>query len=331
MPPTSLHDIPPTFKRSKKGLLKRLARLNLSFTLTSYAAVSPTSTTFSDFQMCQRQRIGESNARRILARAQAYTTNPTVGNISGPPTADRSSVQSTLEDEKMAQSEQAMIPYINQMRRTMQEPAYQVMCYATHAEDEARRKEEHRIQGQKQELVLRINKCRAFEHSAALLMSPTLSQHAQQYADTFDPSPSAARNNSVAVLVAPNGARTARLVSPAGMGVMACVEQWYGGKYRTHHVSPRPRSSRSTDDCSVGEWEHPEDCGCHLRTVFEMLVDAAWITIGVGRTLRGAWVVQLSTALRIVGPGIAQGQKAIDRASDEVVGDGDEEAVGMPG
>ena len=83
--------------------------------------------------------------------------------------------------------------------------------------------------------------------------------------------------------MSPSGRRVARLVSPPHMGALACGEMWYGGKYRRHLYSINPET--------MGE--HPENCPCHLRIVFETMVDEGWEGVGIGRGNDGRWVVEL--------------------------------------
>ena len=55
------------------------------------------------------------------------------------------------------------------------------------------------------------------------------------------------------------------------------------------------RGSRSNHHHNV-QYHHPEDCPCHLRIVFETMVDEGWRVVGIGRgggeAGRGRWVVE---------------------------------------
>ncbi|KAK1056048.1 hypothetical protein LTR33_013988 [Friedmanniomyces endolithicus] len=77
---------------------------------------------------------------------------------------------------------------------------------------------------------------------------------------------------------ATEGQRGVMIVSPPGYGGVACGELWAGGKYRAHAYPPKPM--RRAADSSGGE-EHPEWCPCHLREVWECLVESRWRKVKV--------------------------------------------------
>ena len=163
------------------------------------------------------------------------------------------------------------------------------VCYATHAEDEKRKKEAQAGEKEKMVLFNSINGARLAENAHKLRLSPVLCDYAQDHADNLynedhsAPDQPPASTNSVVVVMAPSGARVARLVSPPKIGALACGEMWYGGKYRRHLYS------MSTENAPP----HPDDCPCHLRILFETMVDEGWNAIGIGRGEDGRWVVEL--------------------------------------
>lgn len=166
---------------------------------------------------------------------------------------------------------------------------YSVQCYATFAEDEKKRQKAETADKEKMVLFNSINSSRHAEGKPPLRLKPLLEKYAQDYADMLfteeshstEPNPSA--HNSVVVVMAPSGSRVARLVSPPKMGALACGEMWYGGKYKRHLYNKAAESERA----------HPDDCPCHLRIVFETMVDAGWQAIGIGRGEDSRWVVEL--------------------------------------
>ena len=167
---------------------------------------------------------------------------------------------------------------------------YSVQCYATHAETAAQRRAAQLIEKEKLVLFRSINSSRVVEGQQPLRLDPSLSKYAQDYAEVLyaeDRSPNSNNSgetgptNSVVVVMAPSGARVARLISPPRIGALACGEMWYGGKYRRHLYNME------------GVNEHPENCPCYLRVVFETMTDPGWKVIGIGRGKDGRWIVEL--------------------------------------
>ena len=133
-----------------------------------------------------------------------------------------------------------------------------------------------------------INSSRQAEDAHPLRLKPLLCKHAQDYADMLFSEEhysgtSVPSTNQVVVVMSPSGSRVARLVSQPRIGALACGEMWYGGKYKRHLYSITSEN--------VGN--HPENCACHLRIVFETMVDEGWSAIGIGRGEDGRWVVEL--------------------------------------
>ena len=220
---------------------------------------------------CQRAYLGESSARRILRRAQL-----TKKIEHGEP------IFAVHEEAAIAA---AATPF----QASPKNVGNKVQCYATHAEDEKKRKGDQAIEKEKMALFNSINGARQAENVHKLGFKPLLAEYAQDHADMLyseehcSSNPSPASTNSVVVVMAPSGARVARLVSPPKIGALSCGEMWYGGKYKRHLYS------MATDNVTT----HPDDCPCHLRIVFETMVDEGWNSIGVGRGEDGRWVVEL--------------------------------------
>ncbi|TKA70087.1 hypothetical protein B0A55_08021 [Friedmanniomyces simplex] len=107
-----------------------------------------------------------------------------------------------------------------------------------------------------------------------------------------------------------------RIVSPPGYGALACGELWAGGKYRAHAYTTVP--GRRAD--GGGGEEHAEWCPCHLRKVWECLVEQRWRRVGVGMS-GGRWVVVLceDRATGIVGTGEVEGRGPLLERSGSVL------------
>lgn len=237
----------------------------------SIATRSPTDA----LRPCQRAYLGESNARRLLKRAQLTKKS------------DHDEPIFQLHEEAAAEAAAAAAATPFETTTTIT-AGYSVECYATHAEDEKRRKEAEA--GEKEKLVLfnSINSSRQAEGTHLLQVKPLLCKYAQDHADMLfneehNSGTPVSNANNVVVVMSPSGARVARLVSPPRMGALACGEMWYGGKYKRHLYNITPEN--------VGE--HPDDCPCHLRIAFETMVDEGWSAIGIGRGEDSRWVVEL--------------------------------------
>lgn len=252
--------------------LSRFAPFNMS--LRSKAVSTP------DLRPCQNAYLGESNARRLLKRSQL--SKKARNNLS-----QEEPIFALHEEAALEAAAAAAVPF-HQTPPT----GYSVQCYATFAEDEQKRRDAEVAEKEKMVLLNSINSSRHAEGTSPLRMKPILAKYAQDYADMLfsedinnshhsaaDPKPIGL--NSVVVVMAPSGARVARLVSPPRIGALACGEMWYGGKYRRHLYNLESVAA------------HPDDCPCHLRIVFETMVDEAWKAIGIGRGEDGRWVVEL--------------------------------------
>ncbi|KAK5687283.1 hypothetical protein LTS10_001421 [Elasticomyces elasticus] len=75
-----------------------------------------------------------------------------------------------------------------------------------------------------------------------------------------------------------------RVVGPPTLGALAFGERMAGGKYRAHQPPLRK---------PCGEW-----CPCHLRPVWECVVQDRWVKVGVGKSGDGKrWVVVLTDGI----------------------------------
>ncbi|KAK5731098.1 hypothetical protein LTR15_001036 [Elasticomyces elasticus] len=88
-----------------------------------------------------------------------------------------------------------------------------------------------------------------------------------------------------------------RVVGPPTLGALAFGERVAGGKYRAHQLPLRK---------PCGEW-----CPCHLRPVWECVVQERWVKVGVGKSGDGKrWVVVLTDGIaqqrgQVIGEGAA--------------------------
>ncbi|KAK5164785.1 uncharacterized protein LTR77_009449 [Saxophila tyrrhenica] len=268
-------------------------------------AFTTTTSPLEPLRPCQQAYLGSSNARRMLKRAQL--SRKTTGSGSDDPIF-------ALHEEASAQD-----PLATPFHAPDESPAspprtgYSVQCYATHIEDEARRKETVAAEKEVMGLLNSINVSRRVEGSLPLKLKPLLCKHAQEQADTLfaeencsiPPSPGSAPLPAyvpnVTIHESRSGRRRATLISPPAIGALACGEMWYGGKYRAHLYAVREASSSGASGSSGGSIAseegpvHQEDCPCRLRMVFETMVDEGWTCVGIGRggDGRGRWVVEL--------------------------------------
>jgi hypothetical protein len=104
-----------------------------------------------------------------------------------------------------------------------------------------------------------------------------------------------------------------RLISPPGMGALACGELWAGGKYKRHKtVKPGqvPAEHRFTmlpdfeldikavdKDSMISMVSRGHDgtayCGCAEYDAYVAVTDKRWKSVGIGRARDGRWVVEL--------------------------------------
>lgn len=229
-----------------------------------------------DLRPCQRAYLGESNARRLLKRSHLTMK-----------ARARNGQDNIPEEPIFAFHEETALEVA--AIATAAPTGYTANCYATFAEDEKRRLDAEAADKEKLVLFSSINSSRNVEGKPPVRLKPLLSEHAQDYADMLlieerarSQESDEAPNSTVMVVMAPSGSRVARIVSPPKIGALACGEMWYGGKYR-RHLYPLE-----------GERPHPEDCPCHLRIVFETMVDQGWKAIGIGRGEDSRWVVEFA-------------------------------------
>lgn len=110
----------------------------------------------------------------------------------------------------------------------------------------------------------------------------------------------------------PSTASAVRLISPPGLGMLACGELWASGKNKRHktvrhgHVPANHRytllpgfefSERkitSTQSSSREPGIHGAHwCGCAEWDAWKAVTDAKWKTCGIGRAADGRWIVEL--------------------------------------
>jgi hypothetical protein len=192
-------------------------------------------------------------------------------------------------------------------------------------------------------LVRNINISRAIVSAAPLYLDPLLSARVQTYVDLeiAPPSPPKStptvfrRHESLNLRQAryratqieqisfarPGGASGIRLISPPGLGVLACAELWAGGKYKRHktvkanHVAYQHRysflppfvadnsesmisvvsngPSHGRSHSNSESYTHTSWCSCAEYDSWEVVMDKRWKEIGIGCAKDGRWVVEL--------------------------------------
>lgn len=264
--------------------IKRFAAFNTTSVVTSSIKQG---NSIPDLRPCQRAYLGESNARRLLKRS--YLTKKARERTT---TLDTDEPIFALHEEAALEAA-ATAAAAPSLLSEAQSLGYSVQCYATFAEDERKRQEAETAEKEKLLLFHSINSSRHAEGRESLRLKPLLAKYAQDYADMLfaedassaDPVP--ATHDAVVIVMSPSGSRVARFVSPPRIGALACGELWYGGKYKRHLYDPAVGGGGS-------EKAHPDDCPCHLRIVFETLVDAGWKALGIGRGEDSRWVVEVT-------------------------------------
>ena len=266
--------------------IKRFAAFNTTSVVTSSINQG---NSILDLRPCQRAYLGESNARRLLKRS--YLTKKARERTTSA-TLDTDEPIFALHEEAAleAAASAAAAPSLLSEAQSL---GYSVQCYATFAEDERKRLDAETAEKEKLLLFHSINSSRHAEGCDPLRLKPLLAKYAQDYADMLsaedasstDPVP--ATHDAVVIVMSPSGSRVARFVSPPRIGALACGELWYGGKYKRHLYDPVVGNGGS-------EKAHPDDCPCHLRIVFETLVDAGGKAVGIGRGEDSRWVVEVT-------------------------------------
>lgn len=193
-------------------------------------------------------------------------------------------------------------------------------------------------------IVANLNASRATVSAAPLELNSWLSAHAQNFV-AFDVgplpvsklTPAFKRHESLNMresrqratqieqvdFMEPSGASAVRLVSPTGLGVLACAELWAGGKYKRHktvrnsHVpwhhrysflppfgagdveSMIPMVSDGHGHSHGHKHSHSQGsvdsswCVCAEYDAWKTVTDKRWKTVGVGCSKDGRWVVEL--------------------------------------
>lgn len=197
-------------------------------------------------------------------------------------------------------------------------PSYTVSCTATHTEDLLRHRRAQALEYESLLLLRSLNSARRVSGTSPVVLLPSLCGPAQEHADALLAEETSAPTSAylpyvphVTVRTPRSGRRRATLVSPPDMGALATVEMWFGGKYRRglygarevggvgagmgYERFMRDRSAGSDENGAVGaegmmfrhhqqqHHHHSEDCPCHLRIVFETMVDEGWRVVGIGR------------------------------------------------
>lgn len=183
--------------------------------------------------------------------------------------------------------------------------------------------------GEQTALVRSLNGMRASVSVEPLDLHPLLSNHAQDHAALylaplpppkplppgFAPRRSSARQikHRATTIEAiefksPGSAAAVRLISPPGLGALACGELWAGGKYKRHKTVRHgqvPSQHRFTllpgfelndrDSVATNEsWNAGASwCGCAEWDAYRAVTDGRWKCCGVGRAEDGRWVVEL--------------------------------------
>lgn len=249
---------------------------------------------------CQQAYIGPSTARRLFERSTYALRSP--------------------HDEAI------FVQHDINVRRfdatTFASSAMPSTSYSAECTSSAQASTRHAEHTRETHALLRsINSMRHAEGVTPLLFDPALSADLQAYADIMeDLEPALPASPTSPTTITPSSPssgdgkhHSARLTSPAGLGALACAELWYGGKYKRHLHRLLPPPSPTFAALAP---QHGEDCACHVRKVFEVLVDGAWEVVGIARTpvvvgdVRGGgggggsggrWVVELVEGMASLG------------------------------
>ena len=171
-------------------------------------------------------------------------------------------------------------------------------------------------------LVDNMNASRATALVAPLELHPLLSVRAQDYVALQLPPlpppkptpPAFRRHESVSLresrhrptqieqipFVEQSRASGIRLISPPGLGVLACAELWAGGKYKRHKTvrtsqSMIPMASQGHGHGHSRSHSHGGSswCVCAEYDSWVTVTDKRWKSVGVGCAEDGRWVVEL--------------------------------------
>jgi len=165
---------------------------------------------------------------------------------------------------------------------------YEATCSSKADRDKIQRE----LNREKAALLGSINLTRRGEGVSTVNEDDQLSNELQFYADNVMEEIPALKSSlnqlvpTTPTIVTPstshNGTATIRLISPPSLGGLACGELWYGGKYKRHTNSAPPVKS-----------VHPEECPCHQKAVFDIVIHESWKTVGLARSKGRHWVVEL--------------------------------------
>ena len=258
IPSTSLCSL---FERSKlitmiTNQLKNISNIDLR--------IRPRQDTFH-LRPCQERYVADSVARRIFKRSAHAPKGPHEEPIF---TAHRANFTGSLRSEGSSSGGSCASPEVPNI---------------SHARGQKYLKE---LQEGRLALLRSMNSARHVEQVPYLVLDERVSGQLQEYPDCisiFDAlsvgSNSEGLSNTVVIPVPLQDA--IRLVSPPGLGGLACAELWCGGKYKRH------ATSRMNDP------QHPRECACHLHVVWQHIVEPAHRVVGIGRSEDGRWLVEL--------------------------------------
>ena len=153
--------------------------------LTTVQTAIHKSASADQLRSCQRVYLGESNARRLLRRAQ-LVKRPGSDEYEDPIFSQHQ--DATAEAVAQMTTAAAVTPFdadvvVSGTGPSRVKTGYSVECYATHAEDEQRRKDALAVEKEKMVLFTSINSSRQAEGVHPLRLKTVLCKLAQDQAD----------------------------------------------------------------------------------------------------------------------------------------------------
>ncbi|KAK5108331.1 hypothetical protein LTR62_008427 [Meristemomyces frigidus] len=144
-------------------------------------------------------------------------------------------------------------------------------------------------------LLRSLNSARHIERVPHVVLDDDICATLRQYANSIDDLKTSTNNSALQyTMIMPfhhplsnDHTKSLRLVSPPGLGGLACGELWSGGKYKRHMIS-----LYHTDP------EHLRTCACHLHVVWQCLVEPRYTRFGAARSRDGKWIVQLEEEIK---------------------------------
>ncbi|KAK5127170.1 hypothetical protein LTR85_008531 [Meristemomyces frigidus] len=228
---------------------------------------------------CQEHYIGGGRAKRRFKRDMTSPTSPSVEPIFAEHEVNMKRVDSAMPSPTSTSS----WTWTTKKGSSGLDRTYNNTCRSGGAAEERARAA---IEQEKWVLLNSINSARKLEGALSVILDQALSNDLQGYADISEDSDmlqpirspgqvTTMRATTITASTSSRGTRSVLLVSPPGLGGLACGELWYGGKYK-HHAYSAPSEDRV----------HPEDCPCHGGKVFDTMVDGMWKTVGIARFLK---------------------------------------------